>query len=86
MRLRRWLQRGFGWDCEREREIPWWIGRKLRLPLSRWLRVGLWFESSESCRVCGISASDAEFAFRRVGFGRAECLPGFCCGTEGVKP
>jgi len=74
-----WLKRGFGWDAERESEIPWRLARKLRLPMSRWLRIGQWFGAGESCRHCGISASDGEYAFRRVGFGRAECLPGFEC-------
>jgi hypothetical protein len=26
------IRKGFGWDVEREREIPWRIARKLRLP------------------------------------------------------
>jgi hypothetical protein len=77
-----WLKRGFGWDVEREREIPWRLARKLRLPLSKWLRIGSWFSSSEQCRKCGIEAGDAEFAFRRVGFGRAECVFDFDCARE----
>jgi hypothetical protein len=76
------LKHGFGWDVEREREIPWRLARKLRLPLSKWLRIGQWFAASEQCRKCGIEAGDAEFAFRRVGFGRAECLADFECDSE----
>ena len=78
----RWLKRGFGWDVEREAEIPWHIARKLRLPLSRWLRIGQWFGGGEECRKCGIGAADAEYAFRRVGLGKAECLPGFECEAD----
>ena len=48
--MRNWLKQGFGWDVERTSEIPWWIGRKLRLPLSRWLRIGQWFDGGEQCR------------------------------------
>lgn len=77
--LAKWLKRGFGWDASREHEIPWRFARKLRIPMSRWLRIGQWFSSSEECRLCGIGAYDAEYAFRRVGFGKAECLPGFEC-------
>lgn len=73
------LRRGFGWDVEREDEIPWRFARKLRLPLSKWLRIGQWFDGGEECRKCHIGAAEAEYAFRRVGLGRAECLLGFDC-------
>lgn len=80
--IRTWLKRGFGWDVERTSEIPWPIARKLRLPLSKWLRIGQWFDAGEECQKCGIDAGSAEFAFRRVGFGRAECLADFGCDLE----
>ena len=76
------LKRGFGWDCERGSEIPWRVARKLRLPLSKWLRIGQWFAADETCRKCGIEAGDAEFAFRRVGLGKCECPPDFECDHE----
>lgn len=76
------LKRGFGWDVERESEVPWWIARKLRLPLSKWLRIGQWFRGQETCRKCDIEAHEAEYAFHRVGFGKAECLPDFECEGE----
>ncbi len=79
------LRRGFGWDVERESEIPWRIARKLRLPLSKWLRIGQWFGPGEECRKCGIPAADAEFAFRRVGFGKAECLRARGWGTRRMR-
>lgn len=80
--MREMIKRGFGWDVERESEIPWRIARKLRLPLSKWLRIGQWFAAGEECRKCGIQAYEAECAFRRVGLGKAECLPDFDCDPE----
>lgn len=46
------LKRGFGWDVEREREIPWRLARKLRLPLSKWLRIGQ-EKAQRAERACG---------------------------------
>lgn len=76
------LRHGFGWDKERTSEIPWWVGRRLRYPLSKWFRIGQWFGASETCRKCGMQANEAEYAFRRVGFGRAECLPELECESN----
>lgn len=81
-RFKSWLREGFGWDVETTSEIPWWIARKLRLPLSKWLRIGQWFGAGEQCRKCGIEAGDVEFLFQRVGFGKAECHPSWGCEPE----